>query len=256
MNKNLEREYRALVSSEVPDLWARIEAGLDDKKTVPEKKAPETDFPEADSQVEHVRSKKVNFKAWAGLAAACVCAALIVPAVARTMIMQGSSSGSYSNTASSDTLQNDTPQAAESCEKAEGAGPEAADEAAAGAAAAAVENGMSHSTAALDSENTAVISNTDTVNVDSSALEEEETYSFRVTVEILDTGVSMNGGILYTAKAITSENPNIETDSEIKVLSPTVTLEDSKTYDLMLSEAHLDDSEEEKTYLIVNDTVE
>lgn len=254
MSKNLEREYRALVGSEVPDLWDRIEAGLDDKKTDSKKNAPETDFPKADSQSERACAKKVNFKAWAGLAAACVCVALIVPAVARTMILWGGGS-SYSNTASSDTPRNDTTQAAESCEKAETAKPEAAGEAAADNAAAAVENGMSDSAAAMDSENAAVTSNKDTVNVDSGALEEEP-YSFRVTVEILDMGVSMNGGILYTARAITSENPDIDVDSEIKVLSPTVALEDSKTYDLVLSEAHLDDSGEEKTYLIVNDAVE
>lgn len=107
MSKNLEREYRALVNSEVPDLWARIEAGLEDKKTTPEESASEEK--ETDFQTENVRSKKVNFKMWAGLAAACVCVALIVPAMARTLTMVGEGN-SYSNSA---------PQQLDSHEKAE-----------------------------------------------------------------------------------------------------------------------------------------
>lgn len=31
MSRDLEREYRAFVDSEVPDLWARIESGLEEK---------------------------------------------------------------------------------------------------------------------------------------------------------------------------------------------------------------------------------
>lgn len=31
MSKDLEKEYRALVNSEAPDLWARIEVGLEEK---------------------------------------------------------------------------------------------------------------------------------------------------------------------------------------------------------------------------------
>lgn len=31
MSKDLEKEYKALVDSEAPDLWARIGAGLEEK---------------------------------------------------------------------------------------------------------------------------------------------------------------------------------------------------------------------------------
>ena len=34
MSKDLEKEYRALVNSEAPDLWARIEVGLEEKLCV------------------------------------------------------------------------------------------------------------------------------------------------------------------------------------------------------------------------------
>lgn len=231
MSDNLEREYRALVNSEAPDLWARIEAGLEDKKTA--------DFPKTDSQTENVRGKKVNFKVWAGLAAACVCAALIVPAMARTILMRGDGI-SYSDSAPQ--------EAADSYEKAESVGPEEAiGEAAADNAAATDENTAGGSAMATN--------NADAVKVDSDALEEEP-YVFRVTVEILDTDVSMNGGILYVAKVITSENPDIETDSEIRIFSPTAVLEEAERYDLMLRDEYSDDSSGENRYWLINDTAE
>ena len=56
MSKDLEKEYKALMDSEAPNLWARIEAGLEEK----EKPAGR---------------KWYRIKLWAGLAAACACAA-------------------------------------------------------------------------------------------------------------------------------------------------------------------------------------
>lgn len=38
MSKDLEKEYRALVNSKAPDLWARIEAGLEEKTVPPHHK--------------------------------------------------------------------------------------------------------------------------------------------------------------------------------------------------------------------------
>lgn len=38
MSKDLEKEYRALMDSEAPDLWARIESGLQEKKPVRQKR--------------------------------------------------------------------------------------------------------------------------------------------------------------------------------------------------------------------------
>ena len=34
MNKNLEQEYRELMAEDMPDLWDRIEAGLEPKQPV------------------------------------------------------------------------------------------------------------------------------------------------------------------------------------------------------------------------------
>lgn len=237
MSKDLEREYRVFVNSEVPDLWARIEAGLEDKRMSPEKAETDlhiTDFPATDSRKENVCGKKANLKVWAGLAAACACVVLIVPAMAG--MMMGGDGVSYSNS------QSDAPQAAETYEKAENTGlEEAFEEAAADNDAAADEIGMS--------------GGADAANVDSGALEEEP-YIFRVTVEILDTDVSVDGGILYAAKVITSENPDMEADSEIRIFSSEVVLEESKCYDLMLSGGHSGDSGEENRYWLINDAVE
>jgi hypothetical protein len=64
MSKDLEKEYKALVNSEAPDLWARIENGIEK------------------------RSKKrfrINKRLLAGAVAACLCVAVIVPVVVRNL---------------------------------------------------------------------------------------------------------------------------------------------------------------------------
>lgn len=65
MNKNLEKEYKELMEENVPDLWARIEAGLESgpesqpagKKLIPWRK----------------------YSAWGMAAAACLCLIIMIP---------------------------------------------------------------------------------------------------------------------------------------------------------------------------------
>ena len=78
MSKDLEKEYRALVNSEAPDLWARIEVGLEEKTVR--------------SHREKFIKKKWHFKMWAGLAAVCVCVALGLPASMRYFSPDGRNS--------------------------------------------------------------------------------------------------------------------------------------------------------------------
>lgn len=63
MNKDLEKEYKELMQKDAPDLWGRIEAGLEPKEPV-------------------VRNK-VNFwrkyRTWGAAAAACLCLIITVP---------------------------------------------------------------------------------------------------------------------------------------------------------------------------------
>lgn len=82
MSKDLEKEYRALVNSEAPDLWARIEVGLEEKTVR--------------SHREKFIKKKWHFKMWAGLAAACVCVALSLPVIMRYFSPDGSNSDTVS----------------------------------------------------------------------------------------------------------------------------------------------------------------
>lgn len=74
MNKNLEKEYKALMTEDVPDLWERIEAGLEPKQQ---------------------SAKKVSlwrkYRAWGGAVAACLCLAVAIP-----VILGGSKGGNMS----------------------------------------------------------------------------------------------------------------------------------------------------------------
>ena len=79
MSRDFEKEYIALANEEIPDLWDRIEAGLCEK-TAPEK--------EQISKVKPV----ILWKKYAGLAAAVLCAAIVIPAFMFTRRMNKSAS--------------------------------------------------------------------------------------------------------------------------------------------------------------------
>lgn len=229
MSRDLEREYRAYVDSEVPDLWARIEAGLEDKKLDSGSDRTDlhrADLPAVDSRGADRRGRKINFRLWAGIAAACACVALAVPAMMRSMVM-GRSGFSSSNSAS-DSASSAAPQAADAYVTADTAGQEEA------ACEEGVDCGVTEEKAvALD--------------------------SFRVTVEILDVDLRMDSGVLYTAKVLSSDAPEVEPDSEIQIFSTVVPLEEVKnlergqTYDLALRERQSDNAGQGVTYLLVDE---
>lgn len=79
MSKDLKEEYEHMLDSGMPDLWDRIEPQLHEKKT--EKKGIN-------------RSKRIYL--YSGMAAACLCLAIAIPAIIRTRDngMQNST-GSY-----------------------------------------------------------------------------------------------------------------------------------------------------------------
>lgn len=72
MSKDFEKEYIKLAESEIPDLWNRIEAGLTEKSTHTAESAPE--------QGNKITHNIEWIRRYAGLAAAVLCIALIVPA--------------------------------------------------------------------------------------------------------------------------------------------------------------------------------
>ena len=84
MNKDLEKEYKELVKDNVPDLWDRIEAGLEPKHS--ESLQQEAVHLEADQQesAQPVRVK-INWwrrsRVWGVAAAACRCLMTTVPVI-------------------------------------------------------------------------------------------------------------------------------------------------------------------------------
>lgn len=75
MNRDFELEFKELKLNEVPDLWNRIEAGLSEKKIV----APVSE----NMAVSNVYKfgKKPRWIRWGTIAAACLCVAVILPAL-------------------------------------------------------------------------------------------------------------------------------------------------------------------------------
>lgn len=76
MSKDLENEYKALMDSDVPDLWARIEAGIDEKNL-------SGNVYSADHRTQNVKKrsakKRFHYGVWGTVAAACLCVAVAVP---------------------------------------------------------------------------------------------------------------------------------------------------------------------------------
>lgn len=80
MSRDFEKEYLELINEEIPDLWDRIEAGLG------ERTAPEI---EKTNKVKPV----IVWKKYAGLAAAVLCVAIVIPVF--VMIRQVGKSASF-----------------------------------------------------------------------------------------------------------------------------------------------------------------
>lgn len=66
MSKQLEKEYRSLMKEDAPDLWGRIEAGLEPK-----------------TQPVHKTGFWKKYRTWGTVAAACVCLMIAVPVMQR-----------------------------------------------------------------------------------------------------------------------------------------------------------------------------
>lgn len=107
MNRDFEKEYIELAQCEIPDLWDRIEAGLT------EKSAPET-------EKTNKTKRMICWKRYAGLAAAVLCAAVVIPAFMLTGNLN--KSAAYDNTTTEEaceTAEEAWELAEEACEPAE-----------------------------------------------------------------------------------------------------------------------------------------
>lgn len=77
MSKDLEKEYKALMDSDVPDLWARIEAGIDEKKG--SGNIQHFEHRTQNEKGKRNTKKPFHFKVWGTVAAACLCVAVAIP---------------------------------------------------------------------------------------------------------------------------------------------------------------------------------
>ena len=91
MKRDFEREFKELKINEVPDLWNRIEAGLSDKKI-----AASVSDAAAISVNRYNFGKRAVWRKWGTLAAACVCVALIIPAISLVIGNRGGRKSNYS----------------------------------------------------------------------------------------------------------------------------------------------------------------
>ena len=227
MSKDLEKEYRALMDSEAPNLWARIEAGLEEK----EKPAGR---------------KWHRIKLWAGLAAACACAAVCIPVMKSCLPLSGGAAYT-AEPARNDTVSMEcVPQAA--ALTAEGAE---------SAAEAVQENSVR--AAAENGEDTCMLEDSDAVlsgATDNGAGAVRANNSFVVTAEILEIDLRLNSGIVYLAKVVSSEDEAVQAGSEIKIFRSAlaaegmITLEQSRTYELTLMKEAAQGEEEVPSYTL------
>lgn len=84
MSKDFEKAYRELAESEIPDLWDRIEAGLESKSTPKQTKK------------QYKKGKWAHLNKYSGVAAAAVCVAVVIPAavfIFRSGLIKGYSGG-------------------------------------------------------------------------------------------------------------------------------------------------------------------
>ena len=110
MSKDFEQAYRELAESEIPDLWDRIEAGLENKPT-PEKEencisAQENPSEATASSYKKPQQEKTRLfsKRYWGIVAAAVCVLMIVPAA---VVIFGIGSGRlrYGGSGAADTTE-------------------------------------------------------------------------------------------------------------------------------------------------------
>ncbi|MDE7322829.1 MAG: hypothetical protein K2N73_08845 [Lachnospiraceae bacterium] len=228
MSKDLEKEYRALVSCEVPDLWARIEAGLDDKDGSVCKTCNKNIFP---------------IKVWATVAAACVCVGLIIPVMKAHMGGMKEMEGSRSDTAAPEYAANNVD------------GYEAEEHFMVENQAAARDDADSGAGYSVDSiAEDAVI--TAEAAYDKSGMAENAAEVvpdvFWAKVKIVGVDVRTDSGIVYRASVAESENPALREGTEIKI---TVSMAEDEEegfevgniYELTVQE----ENTEELTYSIV-----
>ena len=232
MSKDLEKEYGALMDSEAPDLWARIESGLQEKKPV--------------------RQKKTADLRWAGLAAACACVALCIPVLKSRLPLGGSTFDAAAPNLASDMVVLECAPEKAALTAAEGAAAGGADEAVPKACdQPAVMKGD-----AGDESGIVLPEDIDSDNGIEEDVTVQEIDSVIVTAQILDIDLRMNSGIMYLAKVVSSEEVSVQAGSEIKIFCSALaakdllSLEQSQAYEMTLIKEEAQGEEDEIIYTL------
>lgn len=243
MSKDLEKEYRALVKSEAPDLWARIEAGLDEKEVF-HKSGEENRNNKNNINKNNINKIKKFFpvKVWAATAAACVCVGLLIPLMRGGLMGGMKESQSQNNSPAPPQMAMDT---AGYYSMYDDVVPNSIDAGFPESSSADAGSGLKSSTnnavttkqedAAFDADNAMDGAAGDAAEQEAAV----ETDAFQAEVEILNAAENMDGSTVYTvytAKVQSSENPDLKTGGEISIISAdnAVLLEVGKTYKLAL----------------------
>lgn len=130
MKKDFEKAYRALAETEAPDLWDRIEAGLGEKSAPA---IPESEKKQKNPAGQRKKGITVFMRKYSALAAAVVCAVILIPA----MIVMKRAGGSFMSGSTKEQTAEDRYEAAADAAEEEMAPAEAEDTAEAVSEAAA-----------------------------------------------------------------------------------------------------------------------
>lgn len=220
MGRDFEKEYLELVNEEIPDLWDRIEAGLGERTAL---------------EIEKTNKVKpvIVWKKYAGLAAAVLCVAIVIPVF--MMFRQMGKSASYEAAAEAPAEAGQTMEeyaAEEAAEAGQTMEEYAADDAGAAEEAAEERQTMEECVAedAGAAEEEAVEAGAEDLKDEVWAERKEsisgkeealllENVSVQVTEEKKEGG---NGGMLYTAIVISDPSGTFPEDEQIEIYIPAV----------------------------------
>lgn len=110
MNKKLENEYQKLMNNEVPDLWARIESGID-QRLVAKEDSQGIELQEKEpSRVVETKRKKFAWRKYSIPIAACVAGIICVPLALSGLFVGGRSKDAAVTESVLDSAHNESSQ--------------------------------------------------------------------------------------------------------------------------------------------------
>lgn len=183
MNRDLKNEYKQLITDEAPDLWVRIEAGLEPKKK---------------------KKKPVRFWTFAAAAAACACVVITLPAIMMSggYSSNGTSSGSTaSNSASTSAGSSPVYSTSDGMDT-----------------AAIQENSKAQMSGGVDNSASASAADAAAAYEAEMDYRNELETDMQVFVQILGVTVE-DDVIIYFARVESSDSETLKEDAEIKIYS-------------------------------------